>query len=321
MNESLEFFRKVSYFTAPISNVKSLKAISTRELHGLISSDFLKKWDDLVKVGKASKARVLPYVTWSAICSRRHLNYLQLYTGFICIDLDKVNIVLKALLASDTFLNPVMIFISPSGNGLKLILHVNGATRENHLAHFNAICHYLYVTYGIEADRSGSDICRACFLARDPKCYFNEEGSIDSESLLEILPGDVACNVSTPTGTAKLLVSKDPHISNSEARPSDELNRHVLVHARAEQALYHEGWQWDPRNPDLLTRPGKNLKEGCSAKYNINPADGLWYLTCFSSNGGKIKRKGYTDVQLICELEYNGNWQQTITELAQQYLP
>ena len=27
--------------------------------------------------------------------------------------------------------------------------------------------------YGIAIDKSGSDICRACFLPHDPECYIN----------------------------------------------------------------------------------------------------------------------------------------------------
>ena len=47
---------------------------------------------------------------------------------------------------------------------------------ENRLSHadyFRRAAYYIRQTYGIEPDRSGKDLSRACFLPHDPNAYLN----------------------------------------------------------------------------------------------------------------------------------------------------
>ena len=38
---------------------------------------------------------------------------------------------------------------------------------------FQAMQQHVAFHYGIAIDKSGSDVCRACFLPYDPACYIN----------------------------------------------------------------------------------------------------------------------------------------------------
>ncbi len=65
-----------------------------------------------------------------------------------------------------------LLFTSPSGDGLKWIIPID-ITTASHTDYFRAISNYVRQTYGIEADKSGKDISRACFLPHDSNAYLN----------------------------------------------------------------------------------------------------------------------------------------------------
>ncbi len=133
-----------------------------------------------------------------------------------------------------------------------------------------------------------------------------------------VFPATAAATATSSTNATSVPVFTKPDSTN-EPRPSDLLNRMPQVHERAVAALKADGWQQNS-NEDLWTRPGKDLKEGCSAIYNLHDTEGIWFFTNFSTNSPHFGRRGYTDVQILCQLEFYGNWQKCISDLANQYL-
>ena len=76
------------------------------------------------------------------------------------------------MLLEDKCFTTELLFRSPSGDGLKWIIRINTA-EVSHAEYFNAVANYLRLTYGLEADKSGKDVSRACFLPYDPEAYIN----------------------------------------------------------------------------------------------------------------------------------------------------
>ena len=327
-----------SYFVAPISQKKiALKSVTITEVYEYIVTDFFKRVTDRVRSGKGLKRKDLAYVTPSGCFTYRDKDHLLSYSGIIVIDLDNCDTSLKPLLAADPLLRPALIFTSPSNTGLKLLICVNGSAQENHLNCYNAICRYLFDTYNLYVDTSGSDIPRACFLCYDPEAIYNPVGSIESETLLSLLPPAALAAAAAPH--QHISTSPHQHINASsrnlppapsscnsssirsiryEEKPSSRLNKMSEIHAMAVSALERTGWKF---NGDLITRPGKELREGCSAIYNLYEKEGVWILTCFSSNAQPFKsHRGYSDVQILCLLDYNDDWTACISDLASQYL-
>ncbi len=121
----------------------------------------------------------LPAVTWSGTFSKRAKADLKEYSGLICIDIDKLGSEavlheLKEKLKKDKY--TWLIFTSPSGNGLKVIVQAaNGP--DAHLQNFVALEHYYKETYAIAIDPSGKDVSRLCFLSADNdfRCNYNSE--------------------------------------------------------------------------------------------------------------------------------------------------
>lgn len=331
---------KFSYFVAPISNKIALKDMTLPEVYELIVTDFFKRVTDKVRSGKGTKSKDLAYITPCGTFKQRKIEHLLSYSGIQVIDLDNCDITLKSRLAADPVLRPALIFISPSFTGLKLLIRVDGATQENHLNYYMAICRYLLNTYGLVVDKSGSDIPRACFLCYDPDAYYNPDGFVTSEALIRLLPPPETlkpCNPETsrvapsPIRNSSFVIRNSPSARNlppappsasTGDKPSDKLNRLPEIHNLAVSALERNGWQLQgDLKSELWTRPNKEVKKGCSAIYNVWDKEGIWIMTVFSSNAFPFKaHKGYTDVQILCLLNYNDDWTTAIADLASRFL-
>lgn len=132
--------------------------------------------------------KTLPAVTWSGRFTKRKADALEHYTGIICIDVDKLDFTALNIAHDNLTTNPppglLSYFESPSGNGLKL-LFLTATGPEQHGAMFQAIANYLAQGYyQLEADPSGKDVCRLCFVSYDPAIYINEEAEPITEEFI-----------------------------------------------------------------------------------------------------------------------------------------
>lgn len=132
------------------------------------------------------------YVTFCGTFSKRNDASLITPSGYMVLDIDKqkdVNAIKKELL-NDKELEPQLIFTSPSGNGLKVVVDIdvgfinNSTTSKKLLNVWQAINNYLGCYYnqliqrdtkGNYIDPSGSDISRACFVCHDTECFINNK--------------------------------------------------------------------------------------------------------------------------------------------------
>ena len=123
----------------------------------------------------AAKQR-LDYVTPAGIFTRRANEGLVTSSGLIVLDFDHLSDVAaaRAALLADALIRPelVLLFVSPSGDGLKALLRTDPAV--SHLANFRAYADYLRASYaalGLIPDESGKDVARACFVSHDPEAW------------------------------------------------------------------------------------------------------------------------------------------------------
>jgi hypothetical protein len=171
-----------SFFSHPIRTVIPSCTISLDECAALIRDPVhygeltaslrnASSRDDRQKI----KASGLDFVTFSGVFTRREEKALTEHSGLIAMDLDHLEDLPHAryLLTSDKDMQPSMIFTSPSGDGLKAIYKVN-ITEASHAEYFAALITYLENNFGLHADPSGRDVCRACFLCHDPGLMLSE---------------------------------------------------------------------------------------------------------------------------------------------------
>lgn len=142
------------------------------------------------------KKRKLGGVTLCGIFSFRADKYIQKHSGIICIDIDHLTTeqMLIVKLALKDLLNDIVgYFISPSGNGYKVLLRVDNTkftNRENYLA---AVL-FLEANLGIDKkhfDLSCSNLSRLTFISSDENAYLNELAS-SPDTIGQILLLDTA---------------------------------------------------------------------------------------------------------------------------------
>ena len=65
-------------------------------------------------------------------------------------------------------------FVSPKGKGVKWVVRLpEWAQTEDFKTTFQMLQQHVGFEYGITVDKSGSDVCRACFLPYDDLCFIN----------------------------------------------------------------------------------------------------------------------------------------------------
>lgn len=171
---------RFSFFKRPVKNTFPEKEISLLKVFYLIKGDTFKSntlaYRQIVdkEQAKRFKAENFDYVTFSGIFSKRSDKDLLRHSGLITIDFDHIPdlISLSQALLNDEYFETEMLFVSPSGDGIKWIIPID-LIKGTHQLFFSAIASYIRQTYQLEVDKSGKDISRACFLPYDPAVYIN----------------------------------------------------------------------------------------------------------------------------------------------------
>lgn len=169
-----------SFFKAPVRNTIPHKSISLLDAYNYIVGDYAKQRTEKLrgikdqKQARQYKASTFDYCTFSGMFQTRNDKALISHSGLLCIDFDHLKSVdlLRKQLLQDEYFDTQMLFVSPSGDGLKWIIPID--TRQaRHADYFAAVANYILQTYGVEVDKSGRDISRACFLPNDPNAFIN----------------------------------------------------------------------------------------------------------------------------------------------------
>ena len=121
--------------------------------------------------------KLLPAICFSGIFTKRNDLSISEHSGIICLDFDgypkqKDLLQDKEALCKDKFVFSA--FISPSGNGLKVLIKIP-ADKENHVNYFNSLDKHFKSQY---FDKVVKNISRVCYESYDPLIYVNENSSI-----------------------------------------------------------------------------------------------------------------------------------------------
>ena len=119
--------------------------------------------------------RKLPAFTPSGVFEGgRKMDFLKMYSGFVHLDFDKLTpedmVVAQGKCKSDS--HTFGVFISPSGNGFKVLIEVNSGL-EDHAVAYQMVSDYYQKLTGIEPDPSCKDVTRLCFVSYDPDAYYS----------------------------------------------------------------------------------------------------------------------------------------------------
>lgn len=169
-----------SFFRMPISNTVPLKTVSPLDVYNYLTGPYAKEQTEHLrtiterKEARAYKAKNFSYVTFSGEFTKREDAALVRLSNLLGVDLDHLDNVEETFqaLLKDRYFNTVLLFRSPSGDGLKWVIPIeyNG---HSHADVFDAVANYLRIAYGLRMDQSCKDVSRACFLPYDPQAYIN----------------------------------------------------------------------------------------------------------------------------------------------------
>jgi len=119
----------------------------------------------------------LPAICFSGTFNKRSDSALSEHSGLICLDFDgyqkqKELLQDKETLSKNKYVFSV--FISPSGNGLKVLVKIP-ADAENHVNYFNSLEKHFNSPY---FDKTSKNLSRVCYESYDPLLYVNENSSV-----------------------------------------------------------------------------------------------------------------------------------------------
>ena len=121
--------------------------------------------------------KLLPAICFSGKFNKRSDSSLILHSGIICLDFDdyekkKDMLQDKEMLCKDKYVYSV--FISPSGNGLKVLVKIP-QDPDNHVNYFNALSKHFDSQH---FDKTCKNLSRVCYESYDPLIYINENSSV-----------------------------------------------------------------------------------------------------------------------------------------------
>ena len=121
-----------------------------------------------------AKKEALPAVTFSGVFDRRANDGLRTHSGLMCLDFDDLGARLpNARRAIQADAHTLAAPVSPSGNGLKVLVPIAATDAAGHQRCFEAaFAHFRGL--GFEADAHCRDVSRLCFLSYDPGLWIQQ---------------------------------------------------------------------------------------------------------------------------------------------------
>ncbi len=175
MTSNITIFKNIRETETPFFRdmVSILHRIKEGATKGLVKSIRLEK--DKTKRNELKKE--LPAICFSGTFNKRADISIIEHSGFICLDFDgypkqKDLYEDKEKFTKDKFVYSA--FISPSGNGLKVLVKIPSDT-DNHTNYFNALEKHFNSQY---FDKTSKNISRVCYESYDPLIYINENSSL-----------------------------------------------------------------------------------------------------------------------------------------------
>lgn len=243
----------------------------------------------------AAAKRRLPGALFSGTFSRRAKASLIARTGVLCVDLDgKSNMdtlpdsdgiaAVKAVLAESPHVAAA--FVSPSGTGLKVLVHVD--TARSHDECF-AACDRYFAAYGLTIDPACKDVSRLCFVSHDANAYIATR-----TTALDCSPASTETTYTLPA---------------ADLKPGDDFN--LRGEGEVRELLRAHGWKQHGPSGRYWTRPGKS--SGVSASLGCIKGGGFH---CFTSNAAPFEGdKSYSLFGVFAVLECNGDFRAASSKL------
>jgi len=197
---------KFSLYHNGIKNTIPNKEINIKEFLELLKKDnpLLEKIRQEKNKDKRNELKSkLSYVTFAGTFKKREKISVIKSSGYACFDIDDINNLeeIKQKTIKNKYTH--LLFISPSGNGLKCIVKIPDVKNdEEYKKYWISIEKYYNFP---EGDTATKDISRACYLSMDKEPYFNPNSEVYTKQVEDIttITPSIKTNEKDPTRSAK----------------------------------------------------------------------------------------------------------------------
>ena len=175
----------MSFIVTIFKNIKETQTPFHRDVQIVLSRIKNGSSKDLVKKIRSERNKTdrnelkknLPAVCFSGTFTKRTDKSISDHSGLICLDFDGYASKKELLQDKENFTKDKFVysaFVSPSGNGLKVLVKIP-ADPENHVNFFNSLAKHFDSDY---FDKMCKNVSRVCYESYDPLLYLNENSSI-----------------------------------------------------------------------------------------------------------------------------------------------
>ena len=169
---STPFYRGIGFILDRIKDGKSKEVVNA-----------IRNEKDKEKMNKLKST--LPAICFSGTFNKRNDSSLIDHSGFICLDFDGYANKKEVMEARNRIISDQYVyscFISPSGNGLKVIVKIPKDSM-NHKHYFNSLQDHFNDDH---FDTTSKNISRVCYESYDPLLYVNEKSLTWTDMAQEI---------------------------------------------------------------------------------------------------------------------------------------
>ena len=175
MTSNITIFKNIKETTTPF--YRDINVVLERIKEGACKELVKKIRLEKNKEDRNELKKELPAVCFSGTFSKRADSSINEHSGFICLDFDGYKKIKELLSEKETLSKSkyvYSVFISPSGNGLKVIVKIPQDI-DNHVNYFNSLEKHFDSPH---FDKTCKNISRVCYESYDPLLYINENSSL-----------------------------------------------------------------------------------------------------------------------------------------------
>ena len=176
MNElKISIFKEL--FKTDVPYAVTLSKVVDRLINGASKDKILS-----IRNGNKDLKKKLPCITFAGVFSQRNKNGLINHSGLMVIDFDKVDNPTKYKKKLQGNKHFCLLFISPSGDGVKGVVRINPCDSDKHSKVFKKFNDDFKLEY---LDISGSNVDRVCFESYDKDAYVNYNAELYNPSIID----------------------------------------------------------------------------------------------------------------------------------------
>lgn len=135
-------------------------------------------------IQRGIEKKKLPLFLFGGTFTSRSKKDLIKSSGFAILDFDHVDDLLKVRKEIEADKFTYSVFLSPSGDGLKLLVNIPPVGNDKDYKSFYSEIMKHYSQYA-EPDKATTDICRTCYVSHDPNLYVNTDSSMFTDRTIE----------------------------------------------------------------------------------------------------------------------------------------